>query len=131
MTEEKETIADSENSDKFLDSEKSEIISDLHIHSRFSRACSKNLSIENLEKYALIKGINLLGTGDFQHAAWFKELDVLEERDGLLFTKTGFPFLWQTEISLMYSKGGKGRRIHYVMLSPNKDIVAYNKSVSV
>jgi len=123
MTEEKETIADSENSDKFLDSEKSEIISDLHIHSRFSRACSKNLSIENLEKYALIKGINLLGTGDFTHASWFKELDALEERDGLLFTKTGFPFLWQTEISLMYSKGGKGRRIHYVMLAPNKEIV--------
>jgi len=123
MTEEKEIIADSENSDKFSDSEKSEIISDLHIHSRFSRACSKNLSIENLEKYARIKGINLLGTGDFQHAAWFKELDALEERDGLLYTKTEFPFLWQTEISLMYSKGGKGRRIHYVMFSPNKDIV--------
>ena len=100
-----------------------EIIADLHIHSRFSRACSKNITIDNLEKYARIKGLNLLGTGDFQHAGWFKELNELEERDGLLFTKTGFPFLWQSEISLMYSQGGKGRRIHFVLLAPNKEVV--------
>lgn len=100
---------------------KSEIIADLHIHSRFSRACSKNLSIENLEKYARIKGINLLGTGDFQHPEWIKEIKVLEERDGILYTKTGFPFLWQTEVSLMYCQDGKGRRIHYVILSPDKE----------
>ena len=100
-----------------------EIIADLHIHSRFSRACSKNITIDNLEKYARIKGLNLLGTGDFQHAGWFNELNELEERDGLLFTKTGFPFLWQSEISLMYSQGGKGRRIHFVLLAPNKEVV--------
>src|SRR3989344_7505470 len=100
-----------------------EIIADLHIHSRFSRACSKNITIDNLEKYARIKGLNLLGTGDFQHAGWFKELNELEERDGLLWTKTGFPFLWQSEISLMYTQGGKGRRIHFVLLAPNKEVV--------
>mgnify|MGYP001572816853 CR=1 FL=1 len=100
-----------------------EIISDLHIHSRFSRACSKDITIENLEKWAKIKGVNLLGTGDFQHAKWFKELDELEERDGILYTNNEFPFVWQTEISLMYTQNGKGRRIHYVILAPNKDIV--------
>jgi len=101
--------------------EQKEIIADLHIHSRFSRATSINLNIENLEKYARIKGVNLLGTGDFQHPKWIKELNVLEERDGILYTKTGFPFLWQTEISLIYTQDGKGRRIHYVILSPNKE----------
>lgn len=100
------------------------VITDLHIHSRFSRACSKQIDINNLEKYARIKGIGLLGTGDFQHPLWFaKDLNLLEEREGILYTKTGFPFLWQTEISLMYSQGGKGRRIHHVIFAPNKDVV--------
>ena len=48
-----------------------EIFADLHIHSRFSRACSKQLNILNLVKWARIKGVNLLGTGDFTHEGWF------------------------------------------------------------
>ncbi len=99
-----------------------EIIADLHIHSRFARATSKNIDVPNLVKYAKIKGINLLGTGDFQHPCWFKELDALEEKDGILYYQE-FPFLWQSEISLMYSQGGRGRRIHYVILAPNKEVV--------
>lgn len=99
------------------------VIADLHIHSRFSRATSKDLSIENLERYARIKGVNLLGTGDFQHPHWIKELNGLEERDGILYTKTGFPFLWQTEISLMYTQDGRGRRIHHVILAPSHEVV--------
>jgi len=102
--------------------EKGHVFADLHIHSKYSRACSKNLNLENLEKYARIKGLNLLGTGDFQHGLWKKELDALEERDGLLYSKTGFPFVWQTEISLMYTKDEKGRRIHYVILAPGKEV---------
>jgi len=100
-----------------------ETIADLHIHSRFSRATSKDLTIENLERYARIKGIDLLGTGDFTHPLWFDELDKLEEREGLLYTKTGFPFVWQTEISLVYTQDGKGRRIHYLILAPDKETV--------
>lgn len=99
-----------------------EIIADLHIHSRFSRATSKNIDISNLVRYAKIKGVNLLGTGDFQHPFWFKELQELEEKDGILYYQD-FPFLWQTEVSLMYSQGGKGRRVHYVILAPNIDVV--------
>ncbi len=106
-----------------MEKEQREIIADLHIHSRFSRATSKNINIANLEKYARIKGIDLLGTGDFQHPEWFKEISQLEEKDGLLYTKTGFPFLWQTELSLMYSVDGKGRRVHYVILAPKREIV--------
>jgi len=99
------------------------IFADLHIHSRFSRATSKSIDIPNLEKYAKIKGLGLLGTGDFQHHLWFKELENLEERDGILYTKTNFPFIWQTEISLMYTQDGKGRRVHYVILAPSKEVV--------
>jgi uncharacterized protein (TIGR00375 family) len=101
-----------------------EIISDLHIHSKYARATSKNISIENLEKYARIKGLNLLGTGDFQHGLWRKEIDekLSEDENGILRTVNGFPFLLQTEISLMYSQDGKRRAIHLVVLAPNSKV---------
>jgi len=101
------------------------IIADLHIHSKYSRACSKDIDIDNLEKYAKIKGISLLGTGDFTYKLWRREIDQkLQEDDyGILRTKGGFPFLWQTEICLMYTQGGKGRRIHYIILAPNRGVV--------
>jgi len=105
------------------ENEVNDIFADLHIHSRFSRATSKAITLENLEKYAKIKGVDLLGTGDFQHPKWIEELKELEEKEGILYSKTGFPFLWQTELSLMYSQGGKGRRIHYVILAPSREIV--------
>ena len=47
---------------------------DLHIHSRHSRATSKDLTVENLAKYAKIKGLDILGTGDFLHPQWIKEI---------------------------------------------------------
>ncbi len=98
-----------------------EVIADLHIHSKHSRATSHNLSIENLEKWAKIKGVGLLGTGDFQHPIWKKEIDekLVEDDKGILRTKSGFPFIWQTEISLMFKKDRR-RAIHFVVLSPNK-----------
>lgn len=100
------------------------IIADLQIHSRFARACSKDISIDNLEKWARIKGIDLLGCADFQHPLWNKEIKekLIEDDNGILWSKTKFPFLWQTEISLMYSQGGKGRRVHHLIFSPNKEI---------
>ncbi|MBN1644520.1 hypothetical protein JW851_00570 [Candidatus Woesearchaeota archaeon] len=100
------------------------IISDLHIHGRYSRATSKQLTISNLEKYARMKGLNLLGTGDFTHPEWFKELkkDLIFD-DGVLKTSNGFCFIPQTEISLVYTDKGKGRRIHQVILAPDFEIV--------
>ena len=99
-----------------------QIIADLHIHSKHSRATSYNLSIENLEKYGRMKGLNLMGTGDFQHPLHRKEIDekLTEDDKGILRTASGFPFIWQTEISFMYTQGGKGRAIHLVVLAPNK-----------
>ncbi len=100
------------------------LIADLHIHSRYSRATSKSLSIDNLEKWAKIKGVNMLGTGDFTHPEWIKELkEKLTEEDGILKTKNGFPFVLQTEISLIYTQDNKGRRIHNVVLAPSFEVV--------
>ncbi len=101
------------------------ILADLHIHSRFSRATSKELNIRNLEKYARIKGLNLLGTGDFTHPEWLKELknELIEDDTGILKTKTEFNFILQGEISLVYTQEGKGRKIHNVLLAKNFDIV--------
>ena len=100
------------------------IISDLHIHSRYSRACSKQISIANLEKYAKIKGVGLLGTGDFQHPEWQKELkkELTDDGTGIAKTKNGFSFAYSTEVSLMYTDG-KGRRIHLVTLAPSMEVV--------
>ncbi|MEA3430811.1 MAG: endonuclease Q family protein [Nanoarchaeota archaeon] len=101
------------------------IIADLHIHGRHSQATSKDINIPNLEKWANIKGVDLLGTGDFTHPKWIEHLkeELTDDGSGILRTKTNFPFLLQTEISLIYSQDGKGRRIHNVILAPNFEVV--------
>lgn len=100
------------------------IFADFHIHSRFSRATSKNINIKNLEKYARIKGLDILGTGDFTHPKWMEEIrsELSEGTNGIFTTQTGFKFILQTEISLIYSKGGKGRRIHLLVLAPSINV---------
>lgn len=101
------------------------IISDLHIHGRYAQGCSRKTTIGLLEKYGKIKGLNLIGTGDFTHPKWMKEeLENLNEENGILSTQNNeINFLWQTEISLIYTQGGKGRRVHLVVLAPDKDVV--------
>ena len=99
------------------------MIVDLHIHSKYSRACSKDLNIDNLEKWARIKGVGLLGTGDFTHPIWIQELKSKLEGEGIYKTKTGFPFVLQSEVSLVYIQGDKGRRVHLVVLAPNFEVV--------
>lgn len=99
-----------------------EIMADLQVHSRHARATSSKLSIENLEKYGKIKGLDLIGTGDFQHPLHRKEIDekLTENENGILKTKNGFSFLWQTEISLIYSKEGR-RAIHLLVFAPDAE----------
>lgn len=101
------------------------IVSDFHIHGRFSRATSKHLDIPSLEKWARVKGLNLLGTGDFTHPEWLKEIKahLTEDGSGVLKTKGGFSFLLQTELSSIYTQDGKGRRVHNVVLAPALDVV--------
>jgi len=112
-----------------------QIISDLHIHGRFSRATSKDLTISNLEKWGRLKGVDLVGTGDFAQPDWYAEIrnNLSDDGTGILKTASGFPFLLQTEISLIYSQGGKGRRVHLVVLAPGfevaEQVTDYLKSI--
>jgi len=102
-----------------------QLIGDFHIHGRYAQACSKTTTIEDLERNARIKGLNILGTGDMQHPKWFQEITskLTEDENGILWTKNKFPFIWQTEISLAYTHNKKGRRLHHVVLAPNKEVV--------
>ncbi len=101
-----------------------EFIADFQIHSRYARATSKDITIDNLEKWAKIKGLDIIGTGDFQHPLWRKEIDekLKEDDKGILWTEKGFPFLWQTEISLMFSQNEKRRAVHLLVFVPNRKI---------
>ena len=121
-------------------------IADLHIHSRYSRAASKEMSPEALWKWAQLKGISVIGTGDFTHPEWLRELrektDV--EGKGLLtlnkkFRKEDVPascradlfFLLSAEISCIYRKNDKTRKIHAVVLAPSfDDVQRINRALS-
>ena len=111
-------------------------IADLHIHSRYSRATSKEMSPDTLWKWAQLKGISVIGTGDFTHPEWLRELrDKTDaEGNGLLtlkkkFRKEDVPascradvfFLLSAEISCIYRKKDKTRKIHAVVLAPSFD----------
>lgn len=104
-----------------------EIRADLHLHSAFSQACSRDINIANLEKWGKVKGLNLIGTSDFTHPEWIKELKrTLVEKPGckgIFQTATGFNFVLSSEVSLIYSQGGKGRRIHNILLAPSFEVV--------
>ncbi|MEM7815564.1 MAG: endonuclease Q family protein [Candidatus Aenigmatarchaeota archaeon] len=101
------------------------VFADLHLHSKYSRATSTQLNIPNLVKYARIKGLNLLGTGDFTHPLWLNELkeNLKEDGTGVLRDKDGFGFILSGEISSIYSQGGKVRRVHNVILAKSFEIV--------
>ncbi len=104
-------------------------ICDFHIHSKYARACSKELTLENIDQWARLKGINIIGTGDFSHPAWFKEIESkLEEKYSGLYQLKGSPtgtlFMLTNEISCIYSQGNKVRRLHVCLLAPNLDFVS-------
>lgn len=110
------------------------IIADLHIHSRFSMATSKEGTPENLDFWARKKGISLIGTGDFTHPVWREELKerLVSEGNGLYhlrdayvkeesrkFPGEGTRFVVSGEISSIYKKNGKTRKVHNVILLPS------------
>ncbi|MBN2567617.1 DNA helicase UvrD [Candidatus Woesearchaeota archaeon] len=101
------------------------LFADLHVHSRFAQGTSDQLDLANLEKWGRVKGLGLVGTGDFTHPKWIAELkaNLTQDDTGLPKTKSGFPFCLQTEISLVYTQDGKGRRIHQVVLAPSFEVV--------
>ena len=103
-------------------------IADFHIHSKYSRATSKEMEVETLARWAKKKGISLLGTGDFTHPTYFTELRSKLEPSGtgLLQLKKGDPeirYLLTTEVSNIYSHAGKVRRIHTLIFAPSFEVV--------
>ncbi len=116
-------------------------IADLHVHSPYSRATSKDMELEGLFKWAQIKGLTVAGTGDFTHPKWFSNLqEKLEEAEHGLFRlkhkyssgmeidvpqscRTDVRFLLSAEISCIYSKNGKTRKVHNLLLAPSFEAV--------
>lgn len=102
-------------------------ILDLHIHSRYSRACSPQLTLANIERACRTKGIDIVATGDFTYPAWFesieKELVELSAGAGLYKLKTAtddkVKFILSTEVALIYKDRDRTRRIHLVIHAPN------------
>jgi DNA helicase-2/ATP-dependent DNA helicase PcrA len=115
-------------------------IADLHVHSRYSRATARNLDLENLYIAAQLKGVTVVGTGDFTYPAWFEEISekLLEAEPGLFKLKdelarhcdTQVPescrgtvrFMLVTEISNIYKKDGKTRKNHNLVFAPDMDV---------
>jgi len=99
-------------------------VADLHIHSKYSRATSPKMNIKTLSEFAKLKGVSLLGTGDLTHYQWLKELkDTLKDSGNGLFEYNGVNFMLTGEVSSIYSKNGKVRKIHNVIFAPSFDIV--------
>lgn len=97
------------------------MITDFHLHSKYSRACSKDLTIPNIAKACERKGIQFVGTSDFTHPAWRDELgrELIEDGEGVFKAKnvdTPTRFLLSTELSCIYKRGGKVRRVHHLVL---------------
>ncbi|WP_250031817.1 UvrD-helicase domain-containing protein [Paractinoplanes maris] len=112
-------------------------VADLHIHSRFSRACSRDLTLPTLAWWARRKGIALLGTGDFTHPAWFDHLrenlvddgpglfryageaDVTQRLPGSLQTSPAARFMLSVEISTIYKRDDRTRKVHHLIYMPD------------
>ena len=113
------------------------LVADLHVHSRYSRATSREADLNGFHRWARVKGIDIVGTGDFTHPQWFRELtESLVERDGLYVLKDpprdsplenaapadrDVRFLLTTEISSIYRKHGVVRKVHSLIGVPALD----------
>jgi len=100
-------------------------VADVHIHSRFARGTSQDMNFPNLEKFAALKGVNIVGTGDFTHPDWLKEIrrDLTDDGSGLLSYPNGKTrFVLTTEVSSIYQQDGKTRKIHNVIIVPSLEI---------
>lgn len=125
------------------------VIADLHVHSRFSRATSSELTIENLHLWALKKGLSIVGTGDFTHPAWLEEIreTLVEDGSGFLELRSDLrrrvearvpkacagrvKFVLQTEVSCVYKYGGRLRKVHNLVLFPTlRDVERFNASLA-
>ncbi len=114
------------------------IIADLQIHSKYARAVSPKMVLEELDRWADDKGIRVMGTGDFTHPLWFAEIrEKLEPAEPGLFvlkkeyklptmkgTMAETRFMLTSEISNVYTRGGRGRRVHNLIWAPSIEAAA-------
>ncbi|KPK99681.1 MAG: DNA helicase UvrD [candidate division Zixibacteria bacterium SM23_73_3] len=114
-----------------------EFIADFHVHSKYSRATSKEMDVENMARWASLKGVGLLGTGDFTHPFYFAELKqkLQPTGSGLFILKKEFKkstgnssqnevqFMLTTEVSNMFQQGESGRRVHTMIFAPSFEVV--------
>lgn len=109
-----------------------EFIADFHVHSKYSRATSRDMDVEHIAEWAKIKGIDLMGTGDFTHHLWLEELKrSLEDMGNGLFSYKGVHFILTAEISSIYSKKGRTYRVHNIITSPSiKSVDKINAALS-
>jgi uncharacterized protein (TIGR00375 family) len=107
-------------------------IADFHIHSKYSRATSRDMDVRHLAEWAKLKGITLMGTGDFTHHLWLEELKhSLEDCGNGLFKHAGVYFILTAEVSSIYSKNGRSYRIHNLIFSPSlKTVDKINERLS-
>ena len=99
---------------------------DAHLHSRYSRATSQDMNVKNIAYYAQIKGLNVVGTGDFTHPLWLKELkeNLAEFNDSGLYVVRNQKdskvfFMVTTEVNTVFDYEGKTKRIHHVIWTPS------------
>lgn len=103
------------------------IVADFHIHSKYSRAVSQKMELPEIARWCTVKGIDLVGTGDWTHPIWFKNIQTVlkEVTPGLYILKNqklpgnNVRFMLTTEISSIYSQDGQTRRIHNLVISPS------------
>ena len=114
------------------------VIADLHIHSRYSRATSQQMCIGEIARFAKIKGLNLVGTGDFTHPKWLEEIreTLVPEQDTGLYTVAGkadspVRFMLTTEVCTIFNFGNEVKKVHHVILTPSLETaVQVNESLS-
>ncbi|HLN88589.1 MAG TPA: endonuclease Q family protein, partial [Candidatus Binatia bacterium] len=101
------------------------VIADLHIHGKYSPATSEQMSIPEIAKFARIKGLNLIGTGDFTHPQWLKEIKetlTSEQESGLFKLATAdspVRFMLQTEVCTIFDHKGESKKVHHVIFTPS------------
>jgi uncharacterized protein (TIGR00375 family) len=101
------------------------VVADLQLHSKYALATSKDMDLEHLAAGARLKGLDVLGTGDFSHPRWCSELKAkLKPIDDTgLFTYEGITWMLSGEVSTVYERGGRVRKIHHLLYSPNFEIL--------
>ena len=99
-------------------------IIDFHIHSKYARATSKNLDLQEIARWSKIKGVDIVSCGDFTHPRWLAEIkkNLTEEGSGFLTLqgdKSGVRFLLGTEVACIYRHRDATRRLHHVIVAPS------------